>query len=175
MKPLINYIRSIPNFPKPGVIFRDVVPLIEDRNGLHQAIDALKEGVKAFGQFDKVAVPEARGFIFGAPLAYEFNVGLTIMRKPGKLPYDVVREEYELEYGTNTIEMHVDSITPGERILLVDDLLATGGTIKACRNLIEKQGGVCVGAAFIIELVDLKGREALKPMPVFAPVVFEGE
>lgn len=175
MKQLADYIRSIPDFPKPGIIFRDIVPLIEDPVGFHQTIDALKEGVAGWGKIDKIAVPEARGFIFGSPLAYSLNAGLTLMRKPGKLPFTTVSEEYQLEYGTNTIEMHVDSIKPGERVLLLDDLLATGGTVAACRRLIEKQGGIVVGAAFVIELVDLKGREKFNDIPVFAPVAFKGE
>lgn len=175
MKPLADYIRSLPDFPKPGIIFRDIVPLIENQQGLRDAIDTLREGVSSWGKFDKIAAPEARGFVFAAPLAYLLNAGVVLMRKPGKLPFKTVSEEYSLEYGTNTIEMHADSIKPGERVLILDDLLATGGTVAACRNLIERQGGVVIGAAFIIELVDLKGRDKLQNLPVFAPVVFEGE
>jgi adenine phosphoribosyltransferase len=175
MKPLADYIRSLPDFPKPGIIFRDIVPLIENQQGLRDAIDTLREGVSSWGKIDKIAAPEARGFVFAAPLAYLLNAGVVLMRKPGKLPFKTVSEEYSLEYGTNTIEMHADSIKPGERVLILDDLLATGGTVAACRNLIERQGGVVIGAAFIIELVDLKGRDKLQNLPVFAPVVFEGE
>jgi adenine phosphoribosyltransferase len=175
MKPLADYIRSLPDFPKPGIIFRDIVPLIENQQGLRDAIDTLREGVSSWGEIDKIAAPEARGFVFAAPLAYLLNAGVVLMRKPGKLPFKTVSEEYSLEYGTNTIEMHADSIKPGERVLILDDLLATGGTVAACRNLIERQGGVVIGAAFIIELVDLKGRDKLQNLPVFAPVVFEGE
>ncbi len=175
MKPLADYIRSLPDFPKPGIIFRDIVPLIEDSQGFHDAINVLKKGVSDWGTIDKIAAPEARGFIFAAPLAYSLNAGVVLMRKPGKLPFKTVSEEYSLEYGTNRIEMHADSIKPRERILILDDLLATGGTVAACRNLIEKQGGIVIGAAFIIELVDLKGREKLRNLPVFAPVVYEGE
>lgn len=175
MKPLADYIRSLPDFPKPGIIFRDIVPLIENQQGLRDAIDTLREGVSSWGKIDKIAAPEARGFVFAAPLAYLLNAGVVLMRKPGKLPFKTVSEEYSLEYGTNTIEMHADSIKPGERVLILDDLLATGDTVAACRNLIERQGGVVIGAAFIIELVDLKGRDKLQNLPVFAPVVFEGE
>lgn len=175
MKPLADYIRSLPDFPKPGIIFRDIVPLIENQQGLRDAIDTLREGVSSWGKIDKIAAPEARGFVFAAPLAYLLNAGVVLMRKPGKLPFKTVSEEYSLEYGTNTIEMHADSIKLGERVLILDDLLATGGTVAACRNLIERQGGVVIGAAFIIELVDLKGRDKLQNLPVFAPVVFEGE
>lgn len=175
MKRLIDYIRSLPDFPKPGIIFRDIVPLLEHPEGFRLAIDELYAEVSKWGKIDKIAAPEARGFLFAAPLAYKLNAGLVLMRKPGKLPFKTVSEDYALEYGTNTIEMHEDSIVPGERVLLLDDLLATGGTIAACKNLIEKQGGVVVGATFIIELVDLKGRDKFTDIPIFAPVVFEGE
>ena len=175
MKPLIEYIRSIPDFPIPGVLFRDVVPLIENPDGLRQAIMSLKEGVSNWGPITKVAGAEARGFIFGTPLALELGVGFVPLRKPGKLPYETVSVDYELEYGKNTIEMHKDSIQPSDRVLLVDDLLATGGTIAACKKLVEKQGATVVGAAFVVELVDLKGREKLQGIPIFAPVQFEGE
>lgn len=175
MKQLSDYIRSLPDFPKPGIIFRDIVPLAQDPNGFRSAIDTLKEGVSGWGKIDKIAVPEARGFVFGAPLAYALNVGLVLMRKPGKLPFKTVSQEYELEYGTNTIEMHADAISPSDRVIVLDDLLATGGTVAACRKLIEKQGGIVIGAAFIVELVDLKGREKFSDIPVFAPVVYSGE
>ena len=175
MKPLAEYIRSIPDFPVPGVLFRDVVPLIEDPEGLRQSIVELKAGVSNWGSITKVAGAEARGFIFGAPLALELGVGFVPLRKPGKLPFETVSVDYELEYGKNTIEMHKDSIQHVDRVLLIDDLLATGGTISACRELVESQGATVVGAAFVIELVDLKGREKLQGIPVFAPVQFEGE
>ncbi len=175
MNPIADYIRSIPDFPKPGIIFRDIVPLIENPEAFRQTVDTLKKGIEPWGPVDKIAAPEARGFVFGAPLAYQLNAGLVLMRKPGKLPYKTVSEDYSLEYGVNTIEMHEDSVKKGERVLLIDDLLATGGTALACRNLIEKMGGTVVGAVFVVELVDLKGREALSGTPVFAPVQFEGE
>ena len=175
MKPLTDYIRSIPDFPKPGVIFRDLTPLVENARGFRSAIDVLKEGIKKFGSFDKIVAPEARGFLFAAPLALEFNVGAVLARKPGKLPYETVGIDYELEYGVNRIEIHKDSIAQGERVLIVDDLLATGGTVDACRQLVEKMGASVVGAAFVVELVDLKGRERLANLPVFAPVSFKGE
>ncbi len=175
MKPLASYIRSIPDFPIPGVLFRDVVPLIENPEGLRRAIAELKAGVSTWGTITKVAGAEARGFIFGAPLALELGVGFVPLRKPGKLPFETVSVDYELEYGKNTIEMHKDSISSNDRVLLVDDLLATGGTIAACRKLVEKQGATVVGAAFVIELVDLKGREKLQGLPIFAPIQFEGE
>ncbi|MDO5309530.1 MAG: adenine phosphoribosyltransferase [Planctomycetia bacterium] len=175
MHPLTQYVRSIPDFPKPGIIFRDIVPLIENPVALKLAIETLKEAVEPWGPFDKIAAPEARGFIFAAPLAIQLNAGLAPMRKPGKLPFKTVSIDYSLEYGVNSIEMHEDTIKSGDRVLLLDDLLATGGTINACRKLIERQGGIVKGAAFIIELVDLKGRDTLGDLPVFAPVQFEGE
>lgn len=175
MKPLIDYIRTIPDVPKPGILFRDIVPLIENQDGFRQAIDALKEGVKSWGTIDKVAAPEARGFILAGALAYELGLGVVPMRKPGKLPFETVSIDYELEYGTNRIEIHKDAINPGERVLILDDLLATGGTVAACRQLLESLGAVVIGAAFLIELIDLKGRERLPDIPIFAPIVFEGE
>jgi len=175
LKDLSDYIRSIPDFPKPGIIFRDIVPLIEDSEGLRQTISTLKDGIKDWGKIDKIAAPEARGFVFASPLALELGAGLVLLRKPHKLPFKTISVDYELEYGTNTIEMHTDSILPNERILLIDDLLATGGTINACRKLVEKAGGIAVGAAFVIELVDLNGRKNLNGLPVFAPVQFKGE
>jgi len=175
MKPLIDYVRTIPDVPKPGILFRDVTPVIEDREAFRESIAQLKEGVSSWGKIDKIAAPEARAFVFAAPLALEINAGLVLLRKPGKLPYNTISESYELEYGSNTIEMHCDSIQPGDRVLLLDDLLATGGTITAARRLVEKAGGIAIGAAFLIELVDLKGREKLDDLPVFAPIVFEGE
>ena len=176
MKPLVDYIRTIPDVPKPGILFRDIVPLIEDREGFREAIAQLKSGVESWGKkIDKIAAPEARGFVFAAPLALELNAGLVLLRKPGKLPFETISESYDLEYGSNTIEMHKDSIKPGDRVLLLDDLLATGGTVAAARRLVEKAGGIAVGAAFLIELVDLKGREKFADIPVFAPIAFEGE
>jgi len=175
MKPLVDYIRTIPDVPKPGILFRDIVPLIEDREGFREAIAQLKAGVSTWGKIDKIAAPEARGFVFAAPLALELNAGIVLLRKPGKLPFETISESYDLEYGSNTIEMHKDSIKPGDRVLVLDDLLATGGTVTAARRLVEKAGGIVIGAAFLIELVDLKGREKFQDLPVFAPIVFEGE
>lgn len=173
MKPLRDYVRTVPDFPKPGILFRDVVPLIESPEAFRRSIATLKEGVSRWGSFTKIAAVEARGFIFGAPLALELNVGFVPLRKPGKLPSDILSVHYELEYGSNTIEMQKDSISPSDRVLLIDDLLATGGTIAACRKLVENQGAKVAGAAFLIELVDLCGREKIKGIPVFAPIQFE--
>ena len=175
MKPLIEYIRTIPDVPKPGILFRDIMPLIQDGDAYRQAVDSLTEGIKPWGAIDKIAAPEARGFIFAGALAYQLGIGVVPLRKPGKLPFDTISIDYDLEYGSNTIEMHKDAVLPGERVVILDDLLATGGTVAACRKLLESIGANVVGAAFLIELVDLKGRDKLVDLPVFAPIVFEGE
>ena len=175
MKPLSEFIRNIPDFPKPGVIFRDLTTLIENPEGYRRAVELITDAVGQWGTVDKIAAPEARGFIFAAPVALNLNAGLVPVRKPGKLPYQTYGIDYELEYGTNRLEIHQDAIQPGDRVVLIDDLLATGGTIDACRKLVENCGAKVVGAAFVVELVDLKGREKLGDLPIFAPVQFEGE
>ncbi|MDO5554184.1 MAG: adenine phosphoribosyltransferase [Planctomycetia bacterium] len=175
MQNLSQYIRSIPDFPKPGIIFRDITTLIENGDGFHVAVQAMTTAVKDWGPVDKIAAPEARGFVFGAPLAASLGAGLILMRKRGKLPCKTVSTTYELEYGTDELHIHADSIKKGDRILLVDDLLATGGTMDACRRLIEDNGGIVVGFAFVIELTDLAGRQKLGPYPVSSLITFEGE
>ena len=179
MKQLADYICSIPDFPKPGIIFRDITPLIENADGFSRAVDEMVEKSRSFGPIDKIAAPEARGFIFGAALARQLNAGFVPMRKPGKLPRPTVSTSYALEYGTNELHIHTDSIRKGERILLIDDLLATGGTMLACRKLIEGQGGIVVGCGFVIELTDLHGRDLLCPAAsdfnIFSLITFEGE
>ena len=174
MKDLKDYVRSIPDFPKPGIIFRDITTLINDADGFHQAIDDMCDKVKDI-DFDVIAGAEARGFIFGAAMAYKMHKPLVLIRKKGKLPTKVITQQYDLEYGTSTLEMHVDSFKPGAKVLVVDDLLATGGTLEAMIKLVEKQGGIVVGACVFIELPDLKGRDRLKGYPVFSAVSFEGE
>ena len=174
MKDLKNYVRSIPDFPKPGIIFRDITTLINDADGFQQAIDNMCEKVKDI-DFDVIAGAEARGFIFGAAMAYKMHKPLVLIRKKGKLPTRVITQEYELEYGTGTLEMHIDSFKPGAKVLIVDDLLATGGTTKAITQLVEKAGGVVAGISVLIELIDLKGRERLTHFPVFSSISFEGE
>ena len=174
MKDLKDYVRSIPGFPKPGLIFRDITTLINDADGLHQALDDMCDKVKDI-DFDVIAGAEARGFIFGAAMAYKMHKPLVLIRKKGKLPTQVISQEYELEYGTSRLEMHVDSYKPGTKVLIVDDLLATGGTTKAITQLVEKTGGVVAGISVLIELVDLKGRERLTNYPVFSSISFEGE
>lgn len=174
MKPLADYIRSIPDFPAPGILFRDITTLIENSDGFRQAVNGLAESAKKFGPIDKVASPEARGFVFGAPVAAELGAGLILMRKKGKLPCETVSVTYQLEYGQDEIHIHKDSIQPGDRILVIDDLLATGGTIQGCCRLIEKNGGEIVGAGFVIELVDLGGRDKLAGREVFSLIEFPG-
>lgn len=174
MKPLADYIRSIPDFPKPGILFRDITTLIENPDGLRRAVNELVERAKTLGKIDKVASPEARGFVFGAPVAAELGTGLILMRKRGKLPCATVSVSYELEYGTDELHIHTDSIRPGERILIIDDLLATGGTMYGAKNLIEQNGGLVVGVGFVIELIDLGGREKFGDSPVFSLIEFPG-
>ena len=165
---------SIPNFPKPGIIFRDLTSLILDPEGMKRAIDILYNKYKD-KKIDKIAGIESRGFIVGGILANKLGVGLIAVRKPGKLPRETISQEYELEYGTDKIEIHKEDIKPGENILLVDDLIATGGTAQAAAQLIEKTGAKVEEIAFIMELPDLKGRDKLSKWPVYSIVKFEGE
>jgi len=158
---LKSKIRDIPDFPKPGIIFKDITTLLQDFDAFKLSVDMLVKQHQN-NKIDKVAGIEARGFIFGAAVAYAMNAGFIIIRKPGKLPYKTVKQTYELEYGSDEIEIHEDSIKPGERILLVDDLLATGGTMAAAADLINKIGGDIVGISFVVELTFLHGREKLK-------------
>ncbi|MBM6840243.1 adenine phosphoribosyltransferase [[Clostridium] spiroforme] len=168
-----QYIADIPDFPEPGIIFRDVTPLLKNKEAYHQTIAAFKKWVDSLSvKVDVVAGPEARGFIFGCPVAYEIGAGFVPVRKPGKLPRETVSEEYALEYGTNEIQIHADSIQPGENVIIVDDLLATGGTVEATVKLIEKLGGKVVGIAFLIELEALKGREKLNGYEVCSLVTY---
>jgi adenine phosphoribosyltransferase len=156
-----NIIRDIPDYPKKGILFKDITTLLQDSEHFNLAIDVLIESVQKMS-FDAVAAIESRGFIFGSVLSYEMGIGFIPIRKPGKLPADVISEEYALEYGTDKIEMHKDAIAPGQKILIVDDLLATGGTAKAACNLIEKSGGSVEALLFLIELSFLNGRNLFK-------------
>lgn len=157
---LRDYIRDIPDFPKAGILFRDLTPLLQDANAFRQAVDAV---VAPFRDESIQAVVgiESRGFILGAPAALALGTGLVIVRKAGKLPHDIVREEYALEYGSDVVEMHADAVSPGERVLLVDDLIATGGTAAAAIRLLQKAGADVVAASFLMELDDLRGRDTL--------------
>ena len=171
---LKNYIASIPDYPKEGILFRDITPLMADGEAFHEACRLLTDFAVKTGA-EVIVGPESRGFIFGCPIAYNLQIGFVPVRKPGKLPRETISEEYALEYGTNVLHMHKDGIRPGQKVLIIDDLLATGGTVKATINLVEKLGGEVVGCGFLIELVDLKGREALKGYEVCSLMEYEGE
>jgi adenine phosphoribosyltransferase len=164
-----RYIRDIPDFPKPGIIFKDIGPLLGNGPIFTEVVNRIAGICEENGlRPEVVACPEARGFIFGAALAYRLQVGFVPIRKPGKLPYLTSRVEYELEYGKDTIEMHIDAVTPRQRVLLVDDLLATGGTTSACADLVEKSEAIVAGCVFLVELCFLRGRERLKSHPTFS-------
>jgi len=167
-------IRTIPNWPKPGVIYRDITTLLKDNEGFKRVIDILYNKYKN-RDIEVIVGIESRGFIVGSILAHKLNLGFVPIRKKGRLPYETEREEYDLEYGKDSIEIHKDAIKPGQKVLLIDDLIATGGTCRAAANLIEKLGGVIEEIAFVIELVDLKGREKLNKWEVYSVVKFEGE
>lgn len=174
MKKLEEYVTSIPDFPEPGIIFRDITSVLQDADGLHLAIDSyvkMLEGV----DFDVVVGAESRGFIFGAPISYLLGKPFITARKPGKLPRETVSEDYELEYGTASIELHKDSIKPGQKVVIVDDLIATGGTVEAIIKLVEKLGGEVVKLVFMMELAGLKGRERLAKYDVESVIVYEGK
>lgn len=158
---LSTLIRDVKDFPKEGILFRDITPLLQDAKGLQESIDRMAEEVKDV-DFDIVIGPESRGFIFGVPLAYKLQKGFVPVRKPGKLPYETIGQSYDLEYGSNTIEMHIDAIKPGQKVIIADDLLATGGTTKAIVDLVEKLGGEVVKIVYLIELEGLNGRELLQ-------------
>jgi adenine phosphoribosyltransferase len=171
---LKSLIRTIPDFPKPGIQFRDITTLLENRWGFKQVIDEFVEHYR-YSPIDKIVAIESRGFVIGGALAHHLNAGLVVARKKGKLPHTVERQEYALEYGTDCIEIHSDAVLPGERCLVVDDLLATGGTCEATCTLVERLGGRIVGCAFIVDLPDLGGSRRLGRYDVHALVEFEGE
>jgi adenine phosphoribosyltransferase len=168
---LQSFIRDIPNFPKAGITFKDITPLLKDGAVFQASIDQLAQCVDV-AQYDVIVGPESRGFIFGAALAQKLGKGFVPVRKPGKLPYTTIEVNYELEYGHDTLVMHSDAITPGQRVLIVDDLLATGGTVGAVEQLIEQAGGIVVGAVFVIELAILNGKSKLKA-PTHALLTYE--
>jgi adenine phosphoribosyltransferase len=168
---LEDWIRDIPDFPQKGILFKDITPLLQDKAAFHAALDRLAAHYAGAGIQAVVGV-ESRGFIFGSVLAYLLNCGFVPVRKFGKLPYQTVTVEYELEYGTNIVEIHTDGIKPGQRVLIVDDLLATGGTVSAAMELVEKLGGHIAGIAFLVELTFLRGREQLKGHDVFALIKY---
>lgn len=174
MKKLEDYVRSIPDFPDKGIIFRDVTSVLQDAEGLQLAIDSMNGLVKDL-EYDVVAGPESRGFIFGTPLAYLNKKPFVLIRKKGKLPCETLEKEYDLEYGTAVIEMHKDAIKPGQKVLIVDDLIATGGTTKAMIELVEELGGIVVGVVVLMELAGLKGREAVEGYRLDSAIRYEGK
>ena len=173
MKRLEEYVRSIPDFPEEGIIFRDVTSVLQDADGLRLAVDSMQELLKDV-DFDVVVGAESRGFVFGTPIAYNLNKPFVLVRKKGKLPCETVSKEYDLEYGSAVIEMHRDSIQPGQKVVLVDDLIATGGTIQAAAQLVEELGGEVVKIIFLMELAGLKGREKLSKYDVASVIRYEG-
>lgn len=164
---LKKFIRDIPNFPKEGIIFKDITPLLKDAEAFKEAIDKMIEYYRD-AEFDYIVGIEARGFLIGAPMAIKMGKGFIPIRKPGKLPADILSKDYDLEYGSNRIEIHRDAISPGDRVLIIDDLLATGGTIAAAVELIEELGGQVAGIGFLYELSELKGRDLLTGYDVFS-------
>ena len=174
MKKMEDYVRSIPDFPEEGIIFRDVTSVLQDAEGLHLAIDLMQDRIKDL-DFDVVVGPESRGFIFGVPIAYNMHKPFIPVRKKGKLPCETVSVEYDLEYGSAVIEMHKDAIKPGQKVLIVDDLMATGGTIEAIIKLVNKLGGQVVGSVFLMELAGLNGREKLNGQRVESVIVYPGK
>jgi adenine phosphoribosyltransferase len=171
MDQLKSKIRDVPDFPKTGIIFKDITPLVQDPVSLRLAISGIIEPFKNTN-ITAVAGMEARGFIFGSLVAWELNVGFIPLRKPGKLPYDVQSVDYKLEYGEASLEAHIDAINPGDRILLIDDLLATGGTAKASCQLVEKLGGEVIACAFVVELTMLQGRDQLASYPIHSLIKY---
>lgn len=174
MKKIEEYVRSIPDFPEDGIIFRDVTSVLQDADGLKLAIDsmiALLDGV----DFDVIAGTESRGFMFGMPIAYALGKSFVPIRKKGKLPCETISEEYDLEYGSAVIEMHKDAVAPGQKVVLVDDLIATGGTIKASAHMVERLGGKVVKMIFLMELAGLKGRDQLAGYDVASVITYPGK
>lgn len=174
MKKIEDYITSIPDFPEPGIIFRDITTVLGDAEGLALAIDTMEELI-GDTPFDAVAGLESRGFIFGAPIARDAKKAFVPIRKKGKLPRETVSAEYELEYGTAAIEMHKDAVKPGDRVVIVDDLIATGGTVEAAAKLVEQLGGKVVKIVFLLELAGLNGREKLRKYDVVSAVTYSGK
>ena len=171
---LIKEIRSIPDFPKKGIVFRDITTLLKNKNAFASAVDTLYEHYKGI-HVDKVVSVESRGYILGAPLAYKLGAGFVPIRKPGKLPAATLRQEYALEYGTDAVEVHKDAISSGERVLIHDDLLATGGTIAAACQLVERLGGKIVGLSFLIELTFLQPRKRLPQYDIHSLITYDSE
>lgn len=168
---LYDVIRSIPDFPRPGIIFRDITTVLKDKDALHEAVDQICRQLADL-EFDYVLGPESRGFIFGVPVAYAMNKGFIPVRKPGKLPGKVISRTYDLEYGQSELQIHEDALKPGDKVVIVDDLIATGGTSKALCELVEQTGATVVSLNFLIELESLNAREILKDYPVQSVLVY---
>lgn len=174
MKRIEEYVRSIPDFPEPGIIFRDVTSILQDGNGLRLAVDSMQkclEGIEA----DVILGMESRGFLFGMPIAYNLHKPFVMVRKQGKLPCETISQTYDLEYGSATIEIHKDAVKPGQRVVIVDDLIATGGTVQAAARMVEQLGGRVVKIVFLMELAGLKGREKLAGYDVSSVICYQGK
>ncbi|HUM82711.1 MAG TPA: adenine phosphoribosyltransferase [Lachnospiraceae bacterium] len=169
-----DYVRTIPDFPEKGIMFRDITSVLQDPDGLKLAIDGIQEKVKDL-DFDVIAGTESRGFIFGMPVAYNLHKPFVMIRKKGKLPCETVQQTYDLEYGQATIEMHKDAIKPGQKVVIIDDLIATGGTVEAAAHLVEQLGGEVVRMVFLMELAGLEGRERLKNYSVESVIAYPGK
>ena len=174
MKELKDYVTTIPDFPEPGIMFRDITSILDDADGLQLAINTLQKFLEGL-DVDVIAGTESRGFIFGMPIAYNLHKPFVLIRKKGKLPRETISETYDLEYGQATIELHKDSIRPGQKVVLVDDLIATGGTIEAAAHLVERLGGEVVKMIFVMELAGLKGRERLSKYDIDSAIIYEGK
>ena len=174
MKKIEDYVRNIPDFPEEGIIFRDVTSVLQDADGLHLAISSMEDKIRDW-DFDVVVGPESRGFIFGVPIAYNLHKPFVPVRKKGKLPCETVSVEYELEYGSAVLEMHKDAIKPGQKVVIIDDLMATGGTIEAIVKLIKGLGGEIAGSVFLMELKGLKGRDKLTDIRVESVISYDGK
>jgi len=173
-KKIEDYVRTIPDFPEPGIMFRDVTSVIQDPDGLQLAIDSIQKLLKGV-EFDAIVGAESRGFIFGAPIAYNLHKSFVLARKKGKLPCETIEETYALEYGTATVEMHKDAIKPGDKVVIIDDLIATGGTIEAIAKMVERLGGTVVRIAFLMELEGLQGRKKLAKYDVKSVIKYPGK
>ena len=174
MKKIEEYVRSIPDFPEPGIIFRDVTSILQDADGLRLAVDSMQKCLEGT-EVDVIVGMESRGFLFGVPIAYNLNRPIVMVRKQGKLPCETISRTYDLEYGSATIEIHKDAIKPGQRVAIIDDLIATGGTVEAAAKMVEELGGQVVKIVFLMELAGLKGREKLKGYDVSSVISYPGK
>ena len=174
MKKIEEYVRSIPDFPEPGIIFRDVTSILQDADGLRLAVDSMQKCLEGT-EVDVIVGMESRGFLFGVPIAYNLNRPFVMVRKQGKLPCETISRTYDLEYGSATIEIHKDAIKPGQRVAIIDDLIATGGTVEAAAKMVEELGGQVVKIVFLMELSGLHGRDRLKGYDVASVICYEGK